>query len=93
MQHAEVERIAGTVLIDPADVWRAAPDDQQFYDVTADKVIEAAKKLAAEKPHLAKPPTAPPPSNRPIEGLRSGARPEEPTPTPTWADAIRGTGR
>jgi hypothetical protein len=96
-QHAEVKRIAAEVLVDPSDLWRAGVDmttfvDDEFKSIVADRVVETAKALAAEKPHLAKPPTAPPPSNRPIESLRSGARPEEKPPAPTWATAIRGHG-
>jgi hypothetical protein len=96
--HADVERIAGEILIDPTDVWTAQPDMSAFYDdefgqITADKVVAVAKELAAAKPHLAKPPSAPPPTDRPIEGLRPGAAPEVKTTTPSWSSAIRGTSR
>jgi len=96
LEHAEVERHAGEVLVDPADIWRHQPDltafyDDEFHQITRDKVVETAKQLAADKPHLAKPPTAPPPTDRPIEGLRPGARaPEDKPPTPSWASALRG---
>ena len=96
-QRAEVERIAGQVLIDPADVWRVNSDtsqafiDAEFHKVSGDNVVEAAKALAASKPHLAKPPAGPPPSDRPIEGLRPGATPSDAKPVqPTWASALRG---
>lgn len=95
-QHAEVERLAAEHLVDPSDIWRAQPDlaaftDEEFRSITADRVVETAKALIAEKPHLAKPvtPTAPP-TDRPIEGLRSGARPEATPTETTWAQALRG---
>lgn len=95
MEHAEVERIAGEHLVDASDIWRAQPDMQAYYDdefktIVGDKVVETAKALAAEKPHLARPQNAPPPTNRPIEGLRSGAAPEDKPPAPSWYTALRG---
>lgn len=93
----EAERHAATILVDPTDIWTAQPDmkafyDDQYQDIVADKVIAAAKELAAAKPHLARPVSAPPPTDRPIEGLRGGAAPEVKPKTPTWSSAIRGTG-
>ena len=84
-------------LIDPTDFTAAHPDPSEFLDefheVVGDKVAEAAKALIAAKPYLARPPSGPPPTERPIEGLRPGARaPEDKVPAPTWASAIRGTG-
>ena len=92
---AEVERIASEHLVEAADIWRAQPDIQAFYDdefhqITRDRVVETAKALVAEKPHLARPNTAPPPSDRPIEGLRPGARAEEKPQPVTWSSALRG---
>jgi hypothetical protein len=95
-QRREAERIAGEVLHEGSDLWRVDPElQQEFYDeefgeVTRDRVVEAAKALAADKPHLGRPPAGPPPTDRPLEGLRGGARPEEPTPAPSWASALRG---
>ena len=96
LSRREVEHAAASVLYDPSDVWRVDPDvqqsfyDEQFGEVVGDKVREAAAALAASKPHLAKPPTAPPPSDRPIEGLRAGARVEEKPVAPTWHSALHG---
>lgn len=94
MQRYEVERIAGTDLIDPADVWTANPDVGGFLaddgTVDAQRVAEAAQSITSAKPHLAaEKKVAPPPSNRPVEGLRSGVRPDGQTSQPTWAGAIR----
>ena len=99
-QRREIERAAGEVLIDPSDVFRhTEPDTQQafidaeFHEVVGDNVMEAAKRIAAQKPHLARPPSGPPPTDRPIESLRRGASPDTTAPpAPTWADAIRRTG-
>ena len=56
------------------------------------QIVAAAKALAAEKPHLARPNAAPPPSQRPIEGAPSGAtHPQSKPAAPTWASAIRGS--
>ena len=95
-EHEAVERAASTVLIDPEDIYRYTDEETraQFNDefgaITADKVVETAKALAAERPHLGKPPTARPPSDRPVEGLRAGASPEPEKPAATsWASALR----
>ncbi len=92
----EVERQASALLIDPED-WRHtnAETQQTFNDefgqIVGDRVVETAKRFAAQRPHLAKPNTAAPPSDRPLEGLRSGAMPSEEKPKPpSWASAIRG---
>ena len=97
MQLAEVKRVAGEVLHDPDDLLAHQPDLTQYFDdeftsmVSADKVTEQAKALIAGKPHLARPTPGPPPTDRPIESLRPGARaPEDSTPAPTWASALRG---
>jgi hypothetical protein len=92
---AEAERIAAESLIDPTDLWAQSADVQRFYDdefasIVPDKVREATAAIVKAKPHLARPQTAPPPSNRPIEGLRSGARPAEETKPITWASALHG---
>jgi hypothetical protein len=96
-EKAEVERAAATVLVDPEDVWRHTSAEEQaafndeFGSIVGTNVVEVAKRLAAERPHLARPNTAPPPTARPIEGLRPGASPEPKTPpVPTWATALRG---
>ena len=93
----EAERIAGEVLVDPADIWRVdaaaqqAFVDDEFGEIVADRVVESAKALAASKPHLARPPSGPPPTDRPLEGLRPGATPDEGMrPAPTWSTALRG---
>src|SRR5262245_28165283 len=96
MQRAEVERLASSVLHDPGDLLAHQPDLASYYDdefktITADKVVEAAKALAAQKPHLGKPPAvAPrPPTDRPIESLRSGAMPDADKPKPiTWSSVL-----
>lgn len=97
LEKREVERAAGTVLIDPNDLWlhTDAKTQSEFNDefgaIVGDRVVEAAKRLAAERPHLAKPNAERPPSDRPIEGLRPGASPES-TPKPlSWSSAIHGT--
>jgi hypothetical protein len=95
MRRAEVERLAGSELIDPADLWTAHPEVDGFLtdDGTIDpqRVSEAAQAITTAKPHLSvdnkKPPR--PPSDRPIEGLRPGAMPDTQTAQPTWADALR----
>jgi len=92
----EVEREASAVLVDPEDIWRTDEAtqqqfvDSQFHEVIGDRVREAAEAIIASKPHLAKPNTSAPPSDRPLEGLRSGAAPEGKPKSPTWASAIRG---
>ena len=97
-QRADIEAAAAEVLVDGADVWRVDPNlqqsfyDEQFGEISTDGVVAAAKKLASEKPHLARPPSAPPPSDRPIEGLRGGASPEPRQTEVTWNSALRGTG-
>ena len=84
-----------STLVEGQDIWRAQPDmdafiDEQFHEITRDRVVETAKQLASEKPHLARPNVSPPPSQQPIESLRPGASPEvKPKPT-TWAGALRG---
>jgi hypothetical protein len=95
-EKAEVERAAGTVLVDPEDLWRHTDEatqaefNDEFGSVIGDRVKEAAQAIAASRPHLAKPNIAPPPSKQPIEG-RSGASPELKKPTtPTWAQALHG---
>ena len=56
-------------------------DDEFAGMVNADKVVEKVKQLIRDKPHLGKQLSSPPPTNRPIEGLRSGAAPPaEPRP-------------
>ena len=86
MRRAEVERLAGSELIDPADLWTAHPEVDGFLtdDGTIDpaKVTEAAQAITTAKPHLSvdnkKPPR--PPSDRPVEGLRPGASPGDTDP-------------
>jgi hypothetical protein len=92
----EVEREASSLLVDPEDIWRTdeatqqAFVDQQFGEVVGDRVREAAEAIITSKPHLARPPTARPPTDRPVEGLRSGAMPQEKPKPIGWASAIRG---
>jgi hypothetical protein len=97
MQLAEVKRLAGEHLIDPDDLLAHEPDMSKYFDdeftsmVNADKVSEQAKALIAGKPHLGKPATpTPPPTDRPIEGLRGGASPQDKPTAPSWASALRG---
>ena len=94
MRRAEVERLAGSELIDPADLWTAHPEVDGFLTddgtIDAAKVTEAAQAITTAKPHLAaEKKTQRPPSDRPIESLRSGAMPDTQTTQPTWADALR----
>lgn len=96
-ERADVLRIAADYLVDPTDIWSAQSDMAAFYDenfeqITADKVVAAAKELVTAKPHLARPNDAPPPTDRPLEGLRGGAVPEAKPKAPTWSEAIRGAG-
>ena len=92
----EIEQAAAQVLIDPQDVMRYTSAEEQaafndeFGAIVADTVVEAAKRLAAQRPHLAK--TQRPPTDRPLEGLRGGASPEQQARPITWAQALRGTG-
>jgi hypothetical protein len=95
LEKREIEREASALLADPQDIWRTDEAtqqefvDQQFGEVIPDAVRDAARLLIESKPHLARRAT-PPPSDRPVEGLRSGAAPEtKPKPT-SWAAAIRG---
>ena len=94
-QRADIEAIAAEHLVEGQDIWRAQPDmdafiDEQFHEITRDRVVETAKQLASEKPHLARPNVSPPPSQQPIESLRPGASPEvKPKPT-RGAGALRG---
>lgn len=93
----EIERAAAEVLVDPSDIWRLPAEAQQewidseFGEVTASSVIESARALAADKPHLARPdtPPTPPPTDRPIEKLRTGASPPDEKKTPTWSSVLR----
>jgi hypothetical protein len=91
-----VEQEAEKYLYDANDIWRADPDtqkefyDEQFGDIIGDRVAEAARAIAASKPHLARPPQGPPPTDRPLEGLRGGASPEDKPPAPSWYTALRG---
>jgi hypothetical protein len=87
-------RAAG--LIDPSDFLAAHPDpsefiDAEFRDVLPDKVAEAAAALLEAKPYLGRPVGAPP-SDRPLEALRSGARPADKPKPASWTTAIRGGG-
>jgi hypothetical protein len=94
-ERREVERAAATVLVDPEDIWRHTDEatqaqfNDEFGAIVGDNVVEVAKKLAAQRPHLARPNTAPPPSDRPIEGLRGGASPEPKKTEVTWSSALR----
>jgi hypothetical protein len=81
-------------FIDPSDFTLAYPDpapflDEQFQDVVGDRVTEAARALLEQKPHLGRPVGAPP-TERPIEGLRSGAAPELKEKPISWSSALRG---
>jgi hypothetical protein len=98
LEHAEVERVAAEHLIDGSDIWRVDADtrqsffDDEFHSLTRDRIVQAAKRLASEKPHLGRPPSGPPPSDRPIESLHPGASPEEKPVEVTWSSALRRTG-
>ena len=92
LRHREVERIAAEHLVDPSDVWSTGTDftDPETGELDLGLVVEAAKSLTADKPHLARPSTAPPPSDRPVEGLRAGATPTgQSNPKPSWQSVIR----
>ena len=90
-----IERAAGQVLADPADLMRLADEEtvrnfnDEFGAIVEDNVVAAAHRLAAERPHLAKR-AFPPPSNQPVESLRPGASPEPKTAPVSWTTAIRG---
>lgn len=94
-QRAMVEHAAAAAgMIDPSDFLAVHPDPSEFADefhnVVGDRVAEAAAALIASKPHLGRPVGAPP-TDRPLEGLRPGARaPEDKKPAPSWATALRG---
>lgn len=92
MQRAEVERLASEHLFDPTDVWRAGTELASYLTedgtIDPDKVTEAAQAITSDKPHLTAPRKAPPPTDRPIEGLRVGASPNETPTQPTWSGAI-----
>jgi hypothetical protein len=95
LEHAEVERHAANYLVDPTDIWRQEPDVQSYYDaeykqIVGDRVRAAAEAIIAAKPHLAKPQSAPPPTQRPLEGLRSGAAPEARPKPVSWSSVLRG---
>lgn len=85
-------------LIDGNDLFIAHPDpneflDEQFREVVGDRVAEATKALLATKPYLGRT-RGTPPSDRPIEGLRPGASPQQQQPkTSTWSEALHGLGR
>lgn len=96
MRHSEVQRVAAEHLVDSSDIWSAPNglDDvtDEFGQVDPAKVAEAAKSLTAVKPHLGKdynPAPAKPPTDRPIEGLRTGSPGQKPV-EPSWANAIQG---
>jgi hypothetical protein len=94
----EVKRLASEVLHDPDDLLRHDPDMSAYFDtefegiINADNVVAAAKKLAAERPHLAKPiePPPKPPTDRPIESLRPGASPGEKPASVSWSTVLHG---
>ena len=96
MRRAEVERLAGEVLVDGSDLYRHGVDEQALFDeefgeIVPDAVRDAARAIAEQRPHLARPPQGKPPTDRPVEGLRPGASPEPAKPTaPSWAQALRG---
>lgn len=56
----DVEREAAQVLIDAEDIWRHTDAETQqsfndeFGEIVGDRVVEAAKRLASERPHLAR---------------------------------------
>ena len=84
-------------LIDGNDLFLAHPDpneflDEQFRDVVEGKVRDATEKLLESKPYLGRT-TGRPPTDRPLESLRPGASPEPKAPkTPSWSQALHGTG-
>src|SRR5262249_50664493 len=93
----EVERAAAQVLIDPEDLMRYTDEatqaefNDEFGRIVADNVVAAAKRVIAERPHLAKPQAVEkPPTDRPLESLRGGAAPESKPKTPTWSSVLRG---
>ena len=68
---------------DASDFLALHPDTSdfvdEFHEVVPDRVAEAAKAILDAKPYLGRP-VGPPPTDRPIEGLRSGALPPEDKP-------------
>ena len=97
-QRRDAERVAAETLVDPQDLWlhtdaetQQSFVDEEFGAIAADNVVAAAKRVIAQRPHLAKPQAIRPPTDRPLESLRSGAMPaEEKKPTPSWHTALRG---
>lgn len=94
MRAAELRRLVSDKLADPADLTvdiASLLDDAGQLD--SEKVDAAVDTLLSEKPHFAKQPErpTPPPSDRPIEGLKSGAAPDYRPTTPSWHSAIRGS--
>ena len=99
MQLAEIKRLAGDLLHDPDDLIAHQPDMSNYFDeeftgiVSADRVVEQAKELIRQRPHLGKPPQVapPPPTDRPIEGLKPGATPDTKPSAPVgWSAVIHG---
>ena len=93
LRKAEVERLAATELRDARDLLDRHPNVAEFIDehghVDAERVI-GAREIAADRPHYARDQVlTAPPTDRPVEGLRSGASPDRKIESPGWAGAIR----
>lgn len=87
MQRGEVERLAGTVLADPADLWHGASLVELLGDdgtINTTAVMVAATKLAESKPHWKRSARhRPDPS-----GLKSGASGIDTSVSTSWQQAL-----
>lgn len=90
MQRGEVERLAGSRLADPADIWRDGAtvtdllgDDGSIDNTKVDGLLDG---LVKSHSHWAATPAAQTP---PRGGLKSGASATTPPKPKSWAEAIR----
>jgi hypothetical protein len=98
MERQLVEHEVAEILADPADLWAHTDEetqqawvDRQFGEVIPDAVRDSARAIVEARPHLARRATAPP-TERPLEGLKSGAMPAgSQSKTPSWTAVIRGS--
>ena len=89
LQRAEVERLAGTMLADPADLWHGTTLDQLLDDngdIAVTKLNAAAVELLRTHPHWERQRRQP----RNTETLRSGASGAITPAGTSWSDALRG---
>jgi len=89
MQRAEVERLAGTMLADPADLWHGTSLDELLDDngdIAVTKLNAAAVELLRTHPHWERQRRQP----RNTDALRSGASGAITPAGTSWSDALRG---